>query len=304
MSTGGLAYHYRLYDLVFASEIPLPFDACERAPADVTVRVGQVPENLGEGEAGRGFWTARDGQFLMNHALTGSALVRGGNEVIVGPDAPDMLRVFLTGSVLTTLLQQRGLLTFHASAVERGGKVIAMLGKSGVGKSTTAYALTRLGNRFVSDDVVALKHDPASGRFRVLPSLPRAALWRDALDRMNMPVGKMRHSFTGVEKYFAPVENPASGEMWLDRLVFLEPHMRGEATAEPLDQQEVFMRLALNIHRKRAAQAMGAWPAMFKQFKQICDNVPAALVQRPREGDSVDRVASAILSLASATQPG
>ena len=68
------------------------------------------------------------------------------------------------------LLQQRGYLVLHASAVAAGGTAVAFLGHAGWGKSTTAAALYAQGYGLVTDDVLAV--EMSSGRLMVPPGEP------------------------------------------------------------------------------------------------------------------------------------
>jgi hypothetical protein len=86
-----------------------------------------------------------------------------------------VLRLYLLGPALGVLLQQRGLLVLHASAVAIGERVVAFVGESGWGKSTTAAALERRGHTVVADDVCAL-HLRGSEDPLVFPAIPRLKL--------------------------------------------------------------------------------------------------------------------------------
>ena len=66
----------------------------------------------------------------------------------------DILPMILAGQVLTILLMLQGELVLHASAVERDGRTIALVGNSGGGKSTLAAMLCLNGATLVSDDVL------------------------------------------------------------------------------------------------------------------------------------------------------
>jgi hypothetical protein len=120
----------------------------------------------------------------------GQVEVRDGKEIVVdvAPQAEErVLRLFLLGPVLSILLQQRGLLVLHASAVSVGGGAVAFLGASGWGKSTTAAALHALGHNLVADDNVAISlqtpasmDDEVNGGAVVLPAFPQIKLWPDS----------------------------------------------------------------------------------------------------------------------------
>src|SRR3954447_16504640 len=71
--------------------------------------------------------------------------------------APEgVLPVILAGNVLATLLLLHGDPVLHASAVERDGRTIALVGNSGAGKSTIAAMACLAGGRLVTDDVLRL----------------------------------------------------------------------------------------------------------------------------------------------------
>ena len=66
-------------------------------------------------------------------------------------------RRYLIGQVLPFAALLQGLEVFHASAVEIDGRVLAISGPSGLGKSTLALELYLAGAGFVTDDVLALE---------------------------------------------------------------------------------------------------------------------------------------------------
>lgn len=71
----------------------------------------------------------------------------------------DYVPILITGLVLSCYLLLQGHLVLHASAVhvDQLGGAIALLGSSGMGKSTVATMLAADGGRLVSDDVLRLE---------------------------------------------------------------------------------------------------------------------------------------------------
>ena len=90
----------------------------------------------------------------------GLARVSGdGATVLCAPPGPaewDWQR-FLVGRILPWAAVLRGYETFHASAVEIDGRVVAFAGDTGMGKTSLALRLVAEGARLVSDDVLALE---------------------------------------------------------------------------------------------------------------------------------------------------
>jgi hypothetical protein len=92
--------------------------------------------------------------------------------------APDVDRglvpVILAGTILAALLELRGSCMLHASCVEVGGATFAVVGASGMGKSTLAALFCAAGGRIVADDALRIEHVrgvarcyPGSGQIRV-----------------------------------------------------------------------------------------------------------------------------------------
>jgi hypothetical protein len=67
---------------------------------------------------------------------------------------PRLIPIFLEGNVLAHALAADGLLVLHATAVEVGGRALAIVGPSGAGKSTLGALLCAAGARLVADDAL------------------------------------------------------------------------------------------------------------------------------------------------------
>jgi len=109
--------------------------------------------------------------------------VRGGREIAAWPlprAAIRRVRVFLLGSAWGALLYQRKRLIIHASAVQIGDGAVAFCAGRGEGKSTLAALLGECGHRSVSDDLCCLSLEGSAPM--IYPSMPRARLWRDAIE--------------------------------------------------------------------------------------------------------------------------
>jgi hypothetical protein len=67
---------------------------------------------------------------------------------------PGLIPIFLEGNILAHALAADGFLALHASAVEVDGRALAIIGPSGMGKSTLAALLCAAGAALVADDVL------------------------------------------------------------------------------------------------------------------------------------------------------
>jgi hypothetical protein len=93
----------------------------------------------------------------------GLALINPNGERVLcaPPGAPDWSwQRFLVGRVLPWAALLRGREVFHASAVQVGGRAIAIVAPSGGGKTSLALRLVLRGAGFITDDVLALERTP------------------------------------------------------------------------------------------------------------------------------------------------
>jgi hypothetical protein len=172
-----------VYGLRFRSVVPLPPVALGvDGEADAAVRwadLGHVTRDLLAGELPASVTGEETGLAFPG---IGTFLVRHGREILVDPE-PDageaLLQLVLLGPVLAALLQQRGQLILHASAVEIAGAAVGFLGGRGAGKSTLAAALYSRGHALLTDDILAVALQ--NGSPGVLPGLAQLKLWPDAV---------------------------------------------------------------------------------------------------------------------------
>ncbi|MEH6660731.1 MAG: hypothetical protein V7679_03695 [Parasphingorhabdus sp.] len=286
--------YYRAYGLVFESEITLPFEPVEAAKADVTVIRGAIPKDLGEDTRGRGLWWAKPGSFLIHHSDGSGVLVRDGKEMIVDGNEPDMVRLLLTGSALTALLQQRNMVTLHASAVLIDGQAVGFFGNSGAGKSTTAAVLAQRGFSLIADDVLGLQVGEDK-YVSAVPSFPKIGLWRNATEALGMSVTSNDQRMNGVEKYLVAPRRFHTAPVRLSHLFKIEPHITGSFELRTIENAALHRSLSANIHRKRTAVALGEWPRLFDSSAAIARQAHAYTLTRPRDGMRFAELADTIV---------
>lgn len=202
---------YSLYDFTLNSELELPAAslAQEARAGGVSVRFGTVPAREGQ----QLWYEAENSALIFEVEGVGRFRVSGGTQIVIDPAdvASDRnLRTYLLGSAMGALLQQRGLLSLHANAVEIEGRAFAFLGKSGAGKSTLAAWFADRGHRILCDDVCAIRFTADEQAF-LLPGVPRLRLWRDALVESGRRVDEYEQSFDDVDKYDVPTADAAAG---------------------------------------------------------------------------------------------
>lgn len=126
-----------------------------------------------------------DGGHRLSAPGCGACLVAGdGGAIAYAPGSQaDGWRRLLVEQALPFAACAAGLECLHASAVALDGRVAALAGVSGAGKSSLALALLRLGAAPIADDVLAL--EPADdGGLLAHPSLPRLGVRRAEAERV------------------------------------------------------------------------------------------------------------------------
>lgn len=168
-----MTHRYRAHGLAIRSDLdlPLPPDPATGGVPDLVLRRGRdrpVPAEpppgvalarLDDGAGATFYCFARDatGTRLRFPGLCEFVGEPGFTDVTVhlhpGVDA-GFLPVLAAGTALAVHLKLRGELVLHASAVEVGGRAVAFVGASGMGKSTLAALLCTAGARLMTDDVL------------------------------------------------------------------------------------------------------------------------------------------------------
>lgn len=167
--------HYLLHGMVVDSSLPLEARrVSDLVPARLVVRSGPsspVPDDAPPGRvvaqlvtAERPWYTVSqaDGFRLRFHRTADVDVSADLRDVACRADPsspPDVASVLVAGTVLAFVNVVLGRLVLHASTVEVDGRAIAVIGHSGMGKSTTAAMLCLVGARLVGDDVLVVDPD-------------------------------------------------------------------------------------------------------------------------------------------------
>ena len=296
MSAARNARRYAAYGLCIESEIVVPWlPATPDAPPDVTIRLGPVPASL-PGPAERiGAWEAAPGTFLMRVDGVARYLVTGGRDILVEPAGGDEhdVCIFLVGSVLAACLQQRGVLTLHASAVETGAGAVLFSGVSGAGKSTLLCAMLDRGYAMLADDVTGIVAGPG-GRPVVLPAFPWSRLWADAVDALRARSRIGARVRPDIEKYLIRADRFRAAPLAVGAGYFLTGHNRDTIDLERLRSGDALERILRFTYRKRFLHGLGLGAAHFRAATALARRMRAALVRRPAHPFRVEPLADRI----------
>jgi hypothetical protein len=181
---------YLAAGLRVTSEIALPgFRPREPAgAADVTIRLGETPEDLPGAQAGGPTWRmAGEDLLLVVPGIARFHLHDGRIITIQACTAANEADVtaFLLGSAFGILLQQRGRVVLRASAVRVGHRAVLFCGATGAGKSTLAATVSERGWPLLADDICAIDIDAKGGPI-AYPEGSGLKLWDLAVARLGL----------------------------------------------------------------------------------------------------------------------
>ena len=240
------------------------------------VNAGQTREALGNG-----VFASRE-RCLLEVAELARFEVREGRRVSVdlaaGADMADV-RGYLTAWVFGALCHQNGLLPLHSSAVAHGLRATALVGQSGVGKSTLAAFCERRGAAVLADDICLL--EPAGGkRMQMIPVASWLKLWRGSLEQLGDEVHEADRTFSDEDKFRRYLEPASAPGMQVRHLVFLErgegaPALRKLATAEAL------ARMLRNIYLGYLLEPMGRTATAFALCARVLAEADAHVLTAP-----------------------
>lgn len=281
--------------LTIQSEVPLPEVPQATTEPDVVIRLGHVEKPLGDSDAERIYAVSRE-EFRVFWRGVGTFAIRHGREVTIEPDEGTeqaILRLYILGPTLGILLQQRGFLVLHASAVNINGVAVGFLGEKGWGKSTTAAALNARGHPLLADDVLAIRPD-AMGRPMIEPGLPQFKLWPDsAAASFGDDPNTLARLHSRVEKRI----RTATTELWakpqpLKHLYVLD---RGdELQSVPMTASSGLMALVRHSYLCQHMAALDGVQENFTQCVQVRQQVIMRRLLRPKNLQALGEVVSLI----------
>jgi hypothetical protein len=202
-------YVYLISGLIVQSEVELPsaiLSADEDRSPDIVIRAGEVSAHLLAPLRSTEAWETQSGIFLLRLSGIARFLMSHGSEIVfdLAPECDARtVALYLMGTCFAILLQQRGNLVLHASAIAAEGRAMLFCGQSGAGKSTMAALLCRRGYALLNDDVCNLA--PATGdTYEVRPDGRMLKLWSESLDQLAWSKQPGMEVRADVEKYFFP----------------------------------------------------------------------------------------------------
>jgi hypothetical protein len=202
-------YKYNAYGLKIHSEIVLPeLIYKESSTPDIVIKLGDVDlyreVALNEGLYYR---ETKNAKYRFWEDI-GKFKISNGNKILIDPASSvdkKLLRKFILGTVFANLLNQRGLLVLHASAVNINNSVVAFLGAKNQVKSTIAMKFYEKGYPVVSDDYIPIQFD--NNNPFVYTGFPQLKLSLKSLADSSFNFKNNLKYTSDLEKYYFPTKN-------------------------------------------------------------------------------------------------
>jgi hypothetical protein len=283
---------YAAFGLVIESSIELPeFDPGGNGAPDVTIRRGEVEKLPPVHDRPGAQHHIQDGESILILDEIGRLRVTP-REIVVDANvdcADSVVRAFIVGPGIATLLVRRGYLVLHASAVELDGAAVAFVGLPSAGKSTTAAALHALGRPLVTDDI--LPTDVAQSPPQVFPGFARLKMWRETAEAVGVSTDGWAPIYPHLDKAFRPAERMTSDSLPLARVYVLD---EGEDVAvEQIAPGKAVVEILTHTWATTALTAFS--PAShLRACAEVARAVPVRRLRRPLSLERVGELARAV----------
>lgn len=176
-------YKYSAFGLTIESELELLAPFAE-GDADLVIEYGNSPRELESSLVDCGWVKSNENESIVFIKDIACFYVTNGNHITIenlGTEDEEQIRLYLMGTCMGAILQQRGIIPLHGSCVCKDGKALVITGNSGAGKSTTAAEFLKRGWKLMSDDVTPIVE--CSGTYMARSTYPGQKMWQDTIDR-------------------------------------------------------------------------------------------------------------------------
>lgn len=278
---------YRISGMTVLSQIALPgaWPLTSGEP-DVVMRRGQVPQALANPLAATRFWEVDERHFLLRGGSTGRFLISRGREVVF--EAADGMpesdcAIYLQGTVIGILLNQRGGTVMHASAVAVDGNAVLFCGISGAGKSTLAAALAKRGHGMISDDISLITFD-SGGCPVVRADARQLKLAAGAIKALDLDAQRGEPVLSNAEKtYVRPHSQWNGADLPLGAVYVLRLRSHGADAIMSLNPIAALRKLQRNVYRPGMVRRTGLTARYFAASARIIQHAGVFMVERERD---------------------
>ncbi|SDM77334.1 aldolase [Bacillus sp. OK048] len=293
---------YKAFGFSVRSKIPLPeLLVADNATDSIDIEIGLKDlSNL---------WSElsdSQSRFVMNETLvmfkvpdTAIFLIEEGKRITVSPlneYKEDVIRLFVLGSCMGSILMQRGIFPLHGSAIAINGKAYGIIGDSGAGKSTLASAFLHKGYQLLTDDVIGVYFTNENVPM-VIPSYPQQKLWQESLDEFGIDNREFRPIYQRETKFAIPIKNQFSSmPLPLAGLFELVLTEKKEIELKQIEGLSRLQTLLIHTYRNSLIQNLGLTNWHFTKSTKIVNQINMYQLRRPKNTFTANELVSQIIS--------
>ncbi|MFC3884759.1 aldolase [Bacillus songklensis] len=294
---------YKAFGLSVTSEISLPelpHMGNKVDSIDIEIKIEDLSELWFELSNKKNRFVINENLVMFQIPNIATFSIQEGKRISVLPmkeDEEDMIRLYILGTCMGVILMQRKIFPLHGSAVAINGKAYAIIGDSGVGKSTLASGFLNQGYRLLSDDVIAvsLSHDDYIPF--VTPSYPQQKLWEDSLNNFGMKTSHYQSICRRENKYCVPVPSKYfPNPLPLAGVFELVKTENEKVEIHPIEKLERLRTLFCHTYRNFLIPRLGLMDWHFHTSATILNKVDVYQLRRPVSRFSAPQLVSLILN--------
>ena len=293
-------FNYKCYGLTISSNLEIPIlEVAKFSEPDVFVENTEtIPFDKSTAQEINGFWVNKEKEVYFDVDF-GSMIISGGKTIKFtlrkNKELSDAIQHVL-GSGLTAILYQRKTLVLHASAVEKSGKAILFVGRSGSGKSSTAWTALKSGYSLISDDVSVIRFE--DGHPMVYSSYPRNKVARDVLQFNNEKIAVDEETLSDERpKYYRKPDCFKSGRFPITHIVFLSKKDTTLPLVEDMDSLKLFHAIYRNSFRFKLIKPLGFAKKHLERTTRLFDKTRCHALALPKDGLALNRTFDLINTL-------
>ena len=297
-----MLFQYRAYGLALHSEIPLPLPLSNNDSCDVSIMFGSVPKALKNSIVSGFQYQLGPSEFLFWVDGVGRFKITEGKSIIVETLADrageEDLAVYILGSCLAAIMEQRGMLCLHASSVSWNDEAVLFAGRSGIGKSTIAAALIKSGYQLRSDDVVPL--EIRGGEILARKGLPFSKLWPDSLQKLDLNSDGLPKIRPCIEKRrisWTPELSDSEKPLPIKEIFLLTTIQSSAIEVSKLNPFEAFASCKANVYRPQFLRDPSRQKGLFETLTLLVKKTRVTRISRPKTTFKLSELVEAVGSL-------
>ncbi len=286
---------YRAFGMTIASEVVLYAERTVVEDAEVIIRFGKCPPMTEEPLLELDWVKVSINQAILLVPEVGLFFVHNGKEIIMdiieGVDE-ETIRLYLLGTCMGIILQQRKRVAMHGSCVCKKGHALLIMGDSGAGKTSLAAEFLARGWKLMSDDVTPIRNE--SDFMYVQSSYPGQKMWVDTIERSHSEdrvVDRVIREDDGRQKFQLNAKKVfVNKELPLKYAVMIVPQgdtlCMGEITG--FLKTDILMR---NVYRRYLVTDKEGQVKQFDTCLKLAKQTKIFLIERPLEKETIKEIA-------------